>query len=269
MHTIKVTAISHVGNSRKNHEDNYLIGKDYLKQNQVDSISISKEIFKEVKILNSPFFVAVSDGMGGYEGGEVASAMTVEFLADKGLDYLYESGDLEKNISNCISDLNEYICDESKKHSNTRGMGATLCGVVTYLDDSYCFNAGDSRLYMYKDKNLKQVSVDNTHGQRILDLELLTREEVDKLSNRKAMYKYIGRETKLIPDIYKLGNIEKDTILLLCSDGVSDALEPDEIQDILSKEYISIEDKSKFLVEVALDKNPSYGDNITLLILEY
>lgn len=255
-------AISHIGNSRENHEDNYLLGKQYLLPEQVKQMSQLRKIVTNQLELKDSFCVAVSDGMGGYECGEVASLLTVQYLASHSISTV-------DDIQPFILELNNYVCAEAKKNADTRNMGATLCGVVSSEKQAFCFNAGDSRMYQYTNGILKQVTVDNTEGQRLLDLGLLTDEEVKTFPKRKAIYKYIGKDVELVPDIYEIKDIEKGTMLLLCSDGLSDVLDLEEIQDMLSKQFIKTEDKGKFLVEMAAERKPDAGDNITLIIIEY
>ena len=74
-------AISHIGNSRENHEDNYLLGKQYLLPEQVKQMSQLRKLVTNQMELKDLFCVAVSDGMGGYECGEVASLLTVQYLS--------------------------------------------------------------------------------------------------------------------------------------------------------------------------------------------
>ena len=102
-----------------------------------------------------------------------------------------------------------------------------------------------------------------------MGLGLLSEEEVKTFPKRKAIYKYIGKDVDLVPDIYEIENIRKGTLLLLCSDGLSDVLELEEIQDMLSKQFIKTEDKGKFLVGMAVERRQDTGDNITLIIIEY
>lgn len=258
----QVYSFSHIGNSRENHEDNYLLGKQYLLPGQVKQMSQLRKLVTNQIELSDSFCVAVSDGMGGYECGEVASLLTVQYLSSHSISTV-------DDINTCIKDLNNYVCMEAKKNVDTQNMGATLCGVISTRNQTYCFNVGDSRLYQYTNGNLKQITVDNTEGQRLLNLGLLTEEEVKTFPKRKAIYKYIGKDVELVPDIYQINNIEKGTLLLLCSDGLSDVLDLEEIQDMLSKQFIKTEDKGKFLVEMAVERKPDAGDNITLIIIEY
>ncbi|MCJ0538610.1 PP2C family protein-serine/threonine phosphatase [Enterococcus cecorum] len=258
----QVYSFSHIGNSRENHEDNYLLGKRYLLPEQVKQMSQIRKLVTDQMELRDSFCVAVSDGMGGYECGEVASLLTVQYLSSHSISTV-------DDIKPCILELNNYVCAEAKKSADTRNMGATLCGVLSSEKQAFGFNVGDSRLYQYANGILKQVTVDNTEGQRLLDLGLLTEEEVKTFPKRKAIYKYIGKDVELVPDIYEINDIEKGTMLLLCSDGLSDVLDLEEIQDMLSKQFIKTEDKGKFLVEMAVERKPDAGDNITLIIIEY
>lgn len=258
----QVYSFSHIGNSRENHEDNYLLGKQFLLPKQVKQMSQLRKLVTNQMQFSDSFCVAVSDGMGGYECGEVASLLTVQYLSSHSISTV-------DDINSCIIDLNNYVCTEAKKNIDTRNMGATLCGVVSNGKQAFCFNVGDSRLYQYSNGNLKQVTIDNTEGQRLLDLGLLTEEEVKTFPKRKAIYKYIGKNVELVPDIYEINDIDNGTLLLLCSDGLSDVLDLEEIQDMLSKQFIKTEDKGKFLVEMAAERKPDAGDNITLIIIEY
>lgn len=266
---VSLYAYSHIGNARKNHEDNYLLGEQYMLPRQVEMLAENRKIDVISKCFAGSFCAAISDGMGGHECGEVASLLTVQYLSTHITGVLDNSGDLPIELSHCISRLNHFVCCEASQNDKTCDMGATVCGIVSSDRDVFCFNVGDSRLYQYANGLLKKITIDNTEGQRLLDLGLLTEEEVKKFPKRKALYKYIGKDIELTPDIYKLNNIGKGTLLFLCSDGFSDVLSPEEMQDVLSKRFIVTEDKGKLLVEMAVEKNPGAGDNITLIIIEY
>ena len=269
MQKLKVYAFSHIGNSRSNQEDNYLIGGQYLSAEQVRDMSVNRKLQTSSLELSSDYCAAVSDGMGGYEGGEIASLMTVKYLSEHYNEFIEEAKDSRENITKFITRLNNYVCSEAKKLPETVNMGAALCGVISSENHIYGFNVGDSRLYHYADGVLKQITVDNTEGQRLFDLGLLSADEVKSFPKKKSIYKYIGKNTELISDIYEINNITKGNLLLLCSDGLSDVLTKEEIQDVLSKRNIVIGDKGKFLVEIAAERNIDAGDNITLIIIEY
>lgn len=261
---------SHVGNSRKNQEDNFLLSQGkILSPDDRERIAQTRSCYLDKKIGQDDYCIVVSDGMGGYECGEEASFLTVSYLSKKYYELLNGNMIDKKVICDEITYLNEFVCKEAKKNIETQNMGATLCGVLSSKEQIFCFNVGDSRLYQYFNGILNQITVDNTEGQRLLNLGLLTEDEVKTFPKRKAIYKYIGKDVELIPDIYEINDINKGTMLLLCSDGLSDVLELEEIQDMLSKQFIKTEDKGKFLVEMAVERKPDAGDNITLIIIEY
>lgn len=260
---------SHIGNSRENQEDNYLIGRGkYLSPADRDKMSKERKCIVDSCIAEQ-FCCCVSDGMGGHSSGEVASFLTATYIDENYDEIIKEYLKSEQYIKQFVKNLNESVLSKAKSDSILNDMGATLCGVISTGNQTYCFNVGDSRLYQYTNGILKQVTVDNTEGQRLLDLGLLTEEEVKTFPKRKAIYKYIGKDVELVPDIYEIKDIEKGTMLLLCSDGLSDVLDLEEIQDMLSKQFIKTEDKGKFLVEMAAERKPDAGDNITLIIIEY
>ena len=264
-----VFCFSHIGNSRENQEDNYLLGRCFLSSEQIRDITEKRKLLMDSLEVDSDFCIAISDGMGGHEYGEIASLLTVEYLASHYDEMIQDVRENKDKIIEYVSGINEYVCDVGKKHYSAENLGATLCGIISIDETVYCFNVGDSRLYQYSNAQIKQITVDNTEGQRLIDYNLLTKEEVEKFPYKKSLYKYVGKDVKLVPDVYNIDNIEKGTLLLLCSDGLSDVLKSEEMQDILSKECISTEEKGKFMLELALERKPGMGDNITLMIVEY
>lgn len=264
-----IYAYSHVGNSRDNHEDNYLIGKGiYISPCLRDKIENEKKCnIQMMEDVKEDFCCFVSDGMGGYGFGEEASLETVKYLDENYEMFLEEANGNKDNIKKLVRDLNYSILKSKSENQIYRSMGATLCGIISSGDNLIGVNIGDSRLYKYTNNNLVQISVDNSEGQRLLNLGLLTVEEEKNFPNRKAIYKYIGKNIDLVPDIYDVGQIKKDEMLLICSDGLSDAMTTTEIESILKKENISTLDKGKFLVEIALENKQENGDNITLIII--
>jgi protein phosphatase len=102
----------------------------------------------------------------------------------------------------------------------------------------------------------------------LLALGLLNEKEVESFPKRKAIYKYIGKPVDLMPDIYEIEGMKAGEYILLCTDGLSDVVAEDEILDMMSKKFISTEDKGRFLVEMAVERKINTGDNVTLIIIE-
>lgn len=263
-------AISHIGNSRNNQEDSFLLHQGGILPSDVrEEMKYSRSPYiKACSHNTSNFIVAVSDGMGGHAAGEVASSIAIEYLSEN-YQRLIESAYLnEQFIASEICAINRMVVNSSRKDNRLKGMGATLCGVICSNDMYYGFNVGDSRLYRYHNNQLEQLSSDHTEGQRLRKLNLLTEEEYLRFPRRKHLYKYIGVNSELIPDVFKIGNCIPGNTLVLCSDGLTDALSDEEIATILSKDG-SVEYKGHLLIDCALERNIGHGDNITLILIEF
>lgn len=261
---IKMALISHIGNSRSNNEDNFILpSKNYgFYTNEK-----SKKLCECSATIANHFCCVVSDGMGGHEFGEVASLKVVEYLSIH-YDELINSIHNKEAIRSQVARLNDQFCNFAARNKNYRNMGATLCGVVSDGKKALCFNVGDSRAYTFCSGKLKQITVDHSEGQRLFDLQLLTAEELKTFPNRKAIYKYIGQKTTLIPDIFEIENYSSCSYILLCTDGLTDVLSDDEIESILGSTDIDINRKSQLLIDLALKRRLNAGDNITLILIE-
>lgn len=263
---MKAFGASHIGNSRTNQEDNLLMGSEYLDLLSVRDISRDSP-YVQLEYVNEGRYtlLAVSDGMGGHASGEIASHMTVKYLAENYASMV----DAEKTeLISLISALNREIVSEAGMCPEYKGMGATLCGFVCRDHKILGFNVGDSRLYRFEGGVLRQLSKDHSEGQRLLDLKLLTEEELKNFPNRKAIYKYVGMRSDLVADVFDIEPCPKGTILLLCSDGLSDVLNQAEIAHILSGNT-SIQAKIDALMGTALSRNVGHGDNITIILTEF
>lgn len=265
LNQIKMALISHVGNSRSNNEDNFLF------PSSTDAFSVnknSKDLCERYATLKNSFCCAVSDGMGGHEFGEIASLKVVEYLSSH-YDELMKCLDNKESIKNYVTRLNDHFCNFAIQNKNYRNMGATLCGFVADGKNAFCFNVGDSRAYKFCSGKLKQITVDHSEGQRLFDLKLLTAEELKIFPNRKAIYKYIGQKTTLIPDVFEIEDYSSCSYILLCTDGLTDVLSDEEIEIILGNTDIDINRKSQILIDVALKRRLDAGDNITLILIGF
>ncbi|MDD6551559.1 MAG: protein phosphatase 2C domain-containing protein [Lachnospiraceae bacterium] len=268
--TFTAYAFSHIGNSRDNQEDNFLLGDVFLTSAQVQAQSDSREMTVTAERLSEDrFCMAISDGMGGYEGGEVASGQTVKYMAEH-MAELYDSAIAGKNgLNDFVKKLNFFICEKAGQKEQLNEMGATLCALVSSRGRTYSVNAGDSRLYLYSDGVLEHITTDDTEGQRLIGLGLLSPDEEKTFPDRKKLYKYLGRPVELMPDVREVNTLRSGDIVMLCSDGLYDVTDDEEIADMLSKKNLSIAEKGRFLTEMAVERNEGAGDNVTLVIAEY
>lgn len=261
---IKMALISHVGNSRSNNEDNFVLPS---KNDGFYANEDSKNLCECSTSLEKPFCCAVSDGMGGHEFGEIASLKVVEYLSVH-YDELIKNLDNKALIQDYVTKLNEQFCNFTTRNKKYRNMGTTLCGVVADDKKALCFNVGDSRAYKFSSGKLQQITVDHSEGQRLFDLQLLTAEEVKTFPNRKAIYKYIGQKTTLIPDVFEIEDYSSCSYILLCTDGLTDVLSDSEIESVLGSTDIDVNRKSQILIDLALKRRLNAGDNITLILIE-
>lgn len=265
--SIEIFVVSSIGNSRSNQEDNYLIpsrGVESLGGININANGDDNVVYNYT-IAPKQFIALVSDGMGGHSAGEVASYMTAQFFSDYQLKI---ASDNHKEIIEDLAKLNRMVYMKANETSARKGMGATLCGFVAREGMFLGFNVGDSRLYRYESGKLSQLSKDHSEGQRLLDLNLLTKDELKSFPNRKAIYKYIGMKTDLVADVFDIEPCEQGTILLLCTDGLTDVLADSEIQEILNNKAL-LKEKGEKLLNTALERNVGHGDNITIILTEF
>lgn len=270
IHKIEVAVCTHIGNSRENQEDSVLAvgnGRTLLRNapakgdpdNRDEGFALPE---------NRELLIAVSDGMGGHLGGETASGYTVVCL-EKAARLLSESKqEVPHLLDEIIGTINRSVTEFSRTNADYRGMGATLSGLYTRGNGLCCFHVGDSRIYQFTDGILTQLTKDHSEGQRLMDLGLLTEEEVEQLPHKKSIYKYIGMNGTLHADFIQMNGVEPGTVLLLCTDGLTDALTDGDIREILKREE-PLESKRERLLREALGRRIGFGDNISFILVKF
>lgn len=267
----QVISFSHIGNYRTTQEDNFLVGNEsFLTEECRNEVSDSRMLYVKLVPLSSIDFCAfVCDGMGGHAHGEVASLTAVQLLRKHYARLLQAAAVSTEAIQDIVSRLNDDFCQIAAGKHELRTMGTTLCGVILKDYRVYGVNIGDSRLYIFRDGSLKQITIDHTEGRRLQDLGFLTEDEVRRFPNRKAIYKHIGQRVNLRPDVFEIDNIIPGTILLLTTDGLTDALSDEEISKVLLSEKSDLKMCGSKLIENAITRNIGFGDNITLMLMEF
>jgi PPM family protein phosphatase len=244
MMPIKVSAISDIGKVRKGNEDSFGVFQD-----------------------TSLFIVA--DGMGGHKAGDIASKLAVETIYQvlrerKHFDDLrFEQ--ISHYLNDSIQKANSKIFEEGKKNPGQAGMGTTV--VVTWIKDDNATIAyvGDSRAYLLRKNNLRQITSDHTLVNDYLTKGLLQLNEVDHHPLRHVLSRAVGPQEQVEADILCVP-LQPGDILLLCTDGLSNMLSKDKMEDILNSPE-SIETKTQRLINQALDSGGS--DNVTAMLIQY
>jgi len=211
----------------------------------------------------------VADGMGGHFAGEVASEIAVKTIEK----FFYEK--LSKfKIFEIIEDsffyANKKIYEEAQKKGPKVMMGTTLTLSVleekgSGIYDVYFGHIGDSKLYHLDSNDIVQKSVDHTMLQRMIDAGALTKEEIENYAHKNIIYKSLGSKEHLDMDEVKKFELGKNQALLLCSDGLSGYLKPEEMLSIV-KGTKNVKEAVNYMINLA--KYRGGDDNITVILIE-
>lgn len=208
----------------------------------------------------------VADGMGGYNGGEVASKLSVlsvqEFLKEHWkTEKLAEKGWIETILEEAIEYANTKVYQKAKENQELEGMGTTLEVCVIYNNKVYIGHVGDSAVYRIRKQFIRKLTTDHSYVQQLVKDGKISKEDARSHPKKNMITKALGCEEKVKPDILVKGFLKED-ILLMNTDGLSNMLEEKQIYDIIQS---APEEAASKLVEKA---NEFGGyDNITAVII--
>ena len=210
---------------------------------------------------NLPNLFIVADGMGGHKAGDFASRFAVNAVRES-IGASQETNPI-KLIRDAIELANRGILRESDEHEEMRGMGTTI--VVTTIIDRYAYtaNVGDSRLYLLGD-SLKQITKDHSLVEEMVRLGEITEAEARNHPDKNIITRAVGATPNVDIDFFDY-KVEPGGMILMCSDGLSNMVEDEDIRRILRR-TISIEDKARVLVETANENGGK--DNIAVILVE-
>jgi protein phosphatase len=217
----------------------------------------------------------LADGMGGYNAGEVASGMATSLIAD-GLQDAWLPKDVvrlgredakalsEKLIREQIARANNAIFTTSQNNPECAGMGTTL--VVCHFHDNFLTVAhiGDSRLYRLRGEAMEQVTRDHSLLQEQLDSGLITPEEAKLSQNKNLVTRALGIDPTVDPEVH-VYDARPDDIYVLCSDGLSDMVDDEEIRLTL----ITLRQNPSLTVQQLIQAANDNGgrDNISAMLI--
>ncbi len=222
---------THVGHVREHNEDSYLVD-------------------------TGTGLWIVSDGLGGYECGEVASAIVVESVA--------KSVQKGSGLVDALADAHQAVLKGSRDGKGASGMAATAVAMKLKDNQYEVAWVGDSRAYLW-DQKLHQLTSDHTYVQRLVDDGELEAEEAQKHPQRSTLTQALGtlRTKDVSPDSVS-GQRSQNNLIMLCSDGLTDEVRDVQISNILVQ-GLSEQEKVDRLIQLALDNGGS--DNITVLLI--
>ena len=208
-----------------------------------------------------PNLLIVADGMGGHKAGEFASKFTVEIVKDELAQTTEEAP--EAMIRQAITSANQKLLETAQNDSKLEGMGTTLV-VATIIEQTLYFaNVGDSRLYLLND-DIKQVSKDHSLVQEMVRLGGIKQEEAKFHPDKNIITRAIGASNKLEIDFYEY-RLKKEDVLLMCTDGLSNMVEDEEMLRIVKGSRDVVEAVER-LIEKANQNGGS--DNIGVIVAQ-
>lgn len=211
----------------------------------------------EDAFLNDAPLFAVADGMGGHQGGEVASRLALETL-----EVLFKHG--RGTLADQVREANRAVFERSGRDAAVAGMGTTLTAAVAEAGRLRLAHVGDSRAYLLRDGELRMLTEDHTLVQRMVERGEITEQEADVHPHRSVLTRALGTEPEVQIDEGVLDAQDGDRILL-CSDGLT-GMVPDERIERILRDAAEPRDAVKELVRAA---NAAGGvDNITVLVLD-
>ncbi len=262
MRKFRGVAVTDVGRIRDNNEDNFVLFDTYKNDNSLQHFESEKECMLETG--DELYFAAVLDGVGGVDNGEIASLIGAKgFTADHRIEEL-------SDIKQQILSINDDVCRNMTE--NKRRMGATVAAIYFKDGEAVSANLGDSRCYLYRNSELKLLSHDHSKGQALVDDGTMSEVEARNSKYWHVITKCLGvypGETEMEPYIEGPFRICPGDRFLICSDGLTDPLYDDRLNEILYDAKAlgtPLIDLAKDLVEEALDAGGR--DNVTVVLVD-
>lgn len=215
----------------------------------------------ERAIGNLPNLFIVADGMGGHKAGEYASKYTVETICN------CIERSFEKNptliLQKAIELANTHIRRRASEDISLEGMGTTVVAATCLGRYLQVANVGDSRLYVVN-QEIRQITRDHSKVEELVRVGVLDREAARNHPEKNIITRAVGANDEVEADFFTV-ELEPGDIVLMCSDGLTNMLEDEEIRDILNGEE-ELEEKARKLVETA---NAHGGkDNIAVILID-
>ncbi|HMG67490.1 MAG TPA: Stp1/IreP family PP2C-type Ser/Thr phosphatase [Chitinophagaceae bacterium] len=244
--TVKSVIVSDLGNIRTNNED----------------IGLFFRIADEEVSRAKGCLMMVADGMGGHNAGEVASRMAADIISH---EYFKLNGSAEKSLVKSYELANKNIFEMSMSNKSVKGMGTTCTTLVIADKIIYFAQVGDSRAYLLKNSTISRITEDQTYVQELVKSGEITAAEASTHPKRNILTNAMGTKESLRVDTGKFAlPFEEKDRLMICSDGLYEYLNDDEIARILGGN--SLHQAANELVDEA--KKRGGHDNITVVLAE-
>ena len=220
--------------------------------------------------------MVLADGMGGYNAGEVASGIAVQIVTDMATEgaALQErhgvdshSGLMRQSIvlRDAVYRANKIIFQTAQSQTHCEGMGTTIVACIFYDNRISIAHVGDSRAYRLRDGELIQLTMDHSLLQELVDRGFYSAEEAQRSTNRNYVTRALGVEPTVEVEVHEHEVLPED-IYLLCSDGLPDMVEDEDIHLTISTFNASLDVVGQQLVELANDHGGR--DNVSVMLAQ-
>ena len=202
----------------------------------------------------------VADGMGGHNAGEVASGKAVGIVQK---DVLGKCGKNAKDVLvKAVNDANREIYEMSVNARNLSGMGTTMTACVAEEHNVTAVQVGDSRLYLIRGEKITQITKDHSLVEMLLENGKITKEEARRHPQKNIITRAVGTDKTVEADIYEF-RAEAGDIILLCSDGLVNMVEDEEILSVINLSETLNDAANKLVAEA---ETAGGTDNITAVL---
>ena len=251
---LTVYGATDVGLVRKTNEDAFVVadltGGNLVKEGESARFDIGQR----------GVLLAVSDGMGGHQAGEVASALVLQSLHDT-MSKLDGTGNYDALMEQATAQANRAVW-EAAHHPGRENMGATLTALFIHHRHVHIVEVGDSRAYLVRGGQVRQVTRDQSYVQAMLDAGALTPEEAAHSTLRNVILQAMGHKPEVQVARGRL-ELRHHDCFILCSDGLSNKVSADELGKIVLASP-SLEVACRRLIELANQRGGE--DNITVVV---
>ena len=214
----------------------------------------------------------LADGMGGYNAGEVASAMAVNLIADELGRWLHEAAtvatlrDVRRAMEICVDNANRAIFETARANPRMRGMGTTCCSLILHNGAAYCAHVGDSRCYLLRGDQLFLMTEDHSAVMELVRRGIISRDEARNHPDKNVISRALGSHKEVEVSTWSQPfSVQLDDTFLLCSDGLYDLVDDEQIRLTIGGPAQHVQIACDRLV--ALARQNGGHDNISVAIL--
>ena len=244
----------------------------------------NQDNFLTMRICDNILLLVLCDGMGGTNGGNIASGLATrtysDYIENTIAPHIDDNNicdvtklDVEGIVRDAAVAANRAVYARARESSELANMGTTLVSALICGETMYIANVGDSRMYMLCDNELSQLTHDHSYVQMLVDMGQITKEEAATNPRRNILTRAVGTEKTIEVDITSHEVPSADSYLLLCSDGLYNFMTEAEMKEIMSASLdefyddydAEISHKVDTLIDLANENGG--GDNITIILV--